>query len=545
MQGSKIKRNTWIFAGFLLLAGVFHLIEGGPKGYQRTVAFCAGFLIYTGLILFWTFSVRERLLPSLSKTYLIAAAVLMLLHLFARTVKYRIAIYDFNLARLCWYLYYTPIVLTPTLFLTGSLHFGAGSLRRRRYEWLLLIPAALIALGVLTNDLHHLAFLPKQGVKQFMGDTGTYTRGPLFYAAYVWAGCMMAGGIVRLLLATRKLKTWTRAVAPFLFLCLIPLLMAFKNRILERGLPVPYLDPEITIFCLIGLLESCIRSRLIPHNENYAGFFSKLRMPAMITDQDLEPVLRSAVPVTADAGQLRAALAGPVYPDPDTRLSGMALRAGYAFFTEDESRLNRVNEELRDANDMISQENEIIRLEQDLAEEKAAVEERSRRYAKAAQETYPTQKKISQLLADAEPDTPAFREKIAKVLVLMAHVKRKTNFVLLEAERDTITAGELASALRESAHYLGSCGMNTSVSVTAVRDFPCREAIALYDSFEAAVEVLLGQTAELWVRLSDDELLLMADGDKLPLLPELPLPVKKACEDGQITVRIATGGERP
>ena len=84
-----------------------------------------------------------------------------------------------------------------------------------------------------------------------------------------------------------------------------------------------------------------------------------------------------------------------------------------------------------------------------------------------------------------------------------------------------------------------------AVSVTAARDFPCREAIALYDCFEAAAEALLGQTAELWVRLSDDELLLMADGDRLPPLPELPLPVRKACEDGQITVRIATGGERP
>jgi hypothetical protein len=270
-----------------------------------------------------------------------------------------------------------------------------------------------------------------------------------------------------------------------------------------------------------------------------------MQLPAMITDLDLQPVLRSAVPVAAEEVQLRAALAGPVYPDPDTRLSGMALRAGYAFFTEDESRLNRVNEELRDANDMISQENEIIRMEQELAEEKAAVEERSRLYAKAAQETYPTQKKISALIAGAEPDTPAFREKVAKVLVLMAHVKRKTNFVLLEAERDTITAEELASALRESAHYLGSCGMNTAVTVTAARDFRCREAIVLYDCFEAVAEALLGQTAELWVRLSDDELLLMADGDRMPTLPELPLPVKTACEDGQITVRIATGGERP
>ncbi len=545
MLSSRTKRNTWFFLGFLLLAGVFHLIEGGPKGYQRTVAFCAGFLIYTGLILFWMLSVRERLLPSRAKNYLIASAMLMLLHLFARTVKYRIAIYDYNLARLCWYLYYTPITLVPTLFLMGSLYFGAGPQRRRRYEWMLLVPAALIALGILTNDLHHLAFLPKQGVKQFMGETGTYTYRPLFYASYAWAGCMMAGGIVRLLLATRKLKPWKRTLAPFLLLCLIPALIYIKNLLKRRGLPVPYLDPEIIIFCLIGTLESCIRGRLIPHNENYAGFFANMQLPAMITDLDLQPVLRSAVPVAAEEVQLRAALAGPVYPDPDTRLSGMALRAGYAFFTEDESRLNRVNEELRDANDMISQENEIIRMEQELAEEKAAVEERSRLYAKAAQETYPTQKKISALIAGAEPDTPAFREKVAKVLVLMAHVKRKTNFVLLEAERDTITAEELASALRESAHYLGSCGMNTAVTVTAARDFRCREAIVLYDCFEAVAEALLGQTAELWVRLSDDELLLMADGDRMPTLPELPLPVKTACEDGQITVRIATGGERP
>ncbi len=544
MQGSNAKRNTLIFVGFLLLAGVFHLIEGGVKGYQSTVAFCSAFLIYTGLILFWTMSVRARLLPSRTKNYMITAALLLLMLLFARAIKYRVAIHAVTLARLCWYAYYIPIVLVPTLFLISTVRFDSMTEGKSRKEWLLLIPAGLLVLGVLTNDLHCLAFLPEPGTTEFTGETGTYKHRFLFYAAYGWAGFMMAGGIVHLVLATRKLKNWTKSLQPFFCLLLIPVLLCVEHRLKEHGMPVLYKDPEILIFCFLGALESCIQNRLIPHNENYAGFFSRLRFPAIITDRQLQPVYRTAVPVAADAGQLRSALAGPVYPDPDTRLSGMAVRAGCAFFTEDESRQNRVNEELRDANDMLSQENEIIERERELIEEKAGVEERSRLYAKAAQEVYSTQKKISELIAGAEPDTPGFRETITKALVLMAYVKRKANFVLLEAERGTVTTEELVSALKESAHYLGFGGMNTAVSVTAERNFPCREAIALYDCFESAAEALYGQTAELWVRLADRELLLLADGDRIPALPALPLPFSCGAEDGQLSIRFATGGEQ-
>ena len=533
------KRNTLVFVAFLLLAGVFHVIEDTPF-FLSTVAFCADFLIYTGLILFWTLSVRERLLPSRAKTYIIASALLLLLFFFLRCLKYRVFIFSAASARMCWYCFYIFIVLVPTLFLMSAVYFGASADSRKRNEWLLLIPAGLLVLGVLTNDLHHLAFLPKPGVQEFLGNSGTYTRRFLFYASYTWAGCMTAGGIIRLVLATRKLKSWKKAAPPFLMLGLIPVLILIRSRADARDLQPMYNDPEILIFCLIGALECCIQSRLIPHNENYTGFFAGLRLPAMITDRALQPAYRTALSVAADSGQLREAIAGPVYPDPDTRLSGMAVRAGYAFFTEDESRLNSVNEELRDANEMLSQENEIIERERELTEEKAGIEARSRLYAKAAQEVYPAQKKISELIARAEPNTPRFRTEIAMALPLMAYVKRKANFVLLEAERDRVTAEELASALRESAHYLGYGGMNTAVSVTTERDFPSREAIAVYDCFEAAAEALYGQTAELWLRLADGELLMMADGGRLPPLPELPLPVTAGCADGQITFRFST-----
>lgn len=68
-----------------------------------------------------------------------------------------------------------------------------------------------------------------------------------------------------------------------------------------------YEVPEILIFCMLGVFEACIRSRLMPRNENYAAFFSAMKIPAMITNAALSPVYRTAEALDAGPEQLRAA----------------------------------------------------------------------------------------------------------------------------------------------------------------------------------------------------------------------------------------------
>ncbi|MBR3419166.1 MAG: hypothetical protein IKG82_10800 [Oscillospiraceae bacterium] len=80
----------------------------------------------------------------------------------------------------------------------------------------------------------------------------------------------------------------------------------------------------------------------------------------------------------------------------------MSLEAGYAFFAEDESTLHRLNEELADANEILSMENELLVRERELTEEKAAIEERSALYTRAARAVYPAQKRISELLGQMQ-----------------------------------------------------------------------------------------------------------------------------------------------
>ena len=549
----KKNKSTWLFAAFLLLAGLLHATDPDQYHFLVTLMYCAEYLILAGLILFWMQSLNRRLLPTRAKRYLLATACLMLLFIAAQFTKFRIAVMPW-LTRYCWYLYYIPMLLIPTLFLMTCIRLSRGTDRRKPDELLFLLPAGLIALGILTNDLHKMAFIPKGMIEELTGRSNTYTHGFLYYVSYAWIGCTVAAGIVFLILACRKRGSWKKAVCPLIILILIPVLLKVRGMI-PKDSPLDFYEwPEIVIFCLLGVFEACIRSRLIPCNENYPGFFAQLDLPVMITDRQLNAVFQTKSPIQATEEQLKESLAKPVSPAPDIRLIGMEIRAGYAFRTEDEGAVNRLNEEIQDANEVLLQENEVLEREQELAVEQAGIEERSRLYKKAAQEVYPAQKKISEILENAQPGTASFRKDIEKALVLTAYVKRKANFVLVEAERKTISAKELASAMEESSHYLRYSGMNAAVDVTAERAFPCRRAMAIYDCFETAAEELLGKASDLFVRLRDDELLIMAEtgeisdlsvhgtdgrpvSEALPDLSGVPLPVRWTCEDGQLVLR--------
>lgn len=540
-------KGALLYLAFLFLGGIFHVMDN-VVAYQdnyisSTWLFCIDLMIYSGLILHFVQSVRRRLLPSPARTYMIASGILMEFFLLVRTLSHRIVQWSPLIKRHCWYLYYVPVILVPVLFLMSSFYFGDRPEQHSRIKRYPLILGIVLVIGILTNDLHHLAFKPNPDTEIFIGKSGTYTHGILFYAAYIWAGSMIAASIVHLIGISRKMKDWKKAIRPFLCLLLIPLLTSINKIMVAADLPEPFQMTEILIFCMIGVQEYCIRNRLLPHNINYDAFFSQLELPVNITNKEFVPVYQTAVTIPADKAQMQQAVGGHIYPEPDTRLSGMGLQAGYAFFASDESTQHRLNEELEDANDILSIENELLAREQELIQEKGAIEERSRLYDKAAQEIYPAQKRIAALLDTIQPDTPSFRQDMARVLFMTAFVKRQANFVMLEADQGAITAVELTAALKESFHYMDYCGIHTAARITASRDFTCRNAMAVYECFEEAAEVLIGKTEELWLRLTDEELTVMADTEAPLMLPEQPLPVSCVCEDGQTVIRVQIGGD--
>ena len=536
------KRSTWLFAACLLAAGICNIFTRTGSILVNTVMFCCNFMIETGLLVYWTQSLRERMLRTPARRRMIGIAALMIAYLLLRVCKYRVFGEEAVLIRYTGYAFYIPTALVPALFLMVCIRIRrSGRTGNVLREHLLLVSALVTAAVFMTNDSHRLVYRPYGDMESFTLKNGTYSYGPLFFVSWAVMGGTVAAGILILLQEARRSRK--PQLKPLI--CVLALWAAVSAAVVlwdNWGIAQMYSTPECFIFGMLGVLETCVRTRMIPCNENHAGFFSRMSLPVMITDREFSPVYRTAKAVDASPEELRASLEDPVHPDPDTCLSGFPVRAGYAFYTEDETELHRLAEELREANEMISMENEVILREQELAEEKTSIEERGRLYRTAAQAIYPAQKRIDGLLETAVPDTPAFWPAVARALAVTAYVKRRANFCMLEAERDTILAEELSSALRESVHYLRMCGLDAYADLHIEADCPCAEAVALYDCFEAVAESLLGKERAVLVRLTGAELRITADGDEAPAPPELPLPADITCEDGQLAFRFRRGG---
>ena len=543
MYSGKEKKNTLLFLALLLLAGFAYLLTRTRISIVDTFMFSANFMLYIGLLIFWMHSVRDRLLPTRARRYVILSALLMIFYLLVRVLRFRI-LTEVVIRRYVDYAYNIPMVLVPTLFLMTCIRISRGEeAEGKGKERLLLIPACAILLLILSNDLHQLFYRRLIPLQEFHSIVGTYTYGPLFYLMYGWMAITMVTGFVILIRKTCRQNL--RGLAWFAGVAFLWIGLALLNRLVftPLGLVRMYHSPEIQVFGMLGSFEVCIRNRLIPYNENYTGFFSNLGLPVHITDEALRTVYETNLQIPASPEQLSAAVTGPVYLDEDTRLSGMKIRPGYAFWTEDESELHRENRRLAQANELLSEENDLIAVENELKAKKARLDAQNRVYDRIAAALYPKQKQIEALLMSTPPDSERFPSVLAVCCVLNAYCKRKSNLMLLSEESLPRANRELFLALQESARFLKCCGIDAAASGEEYSELPLETVHALYDSFETLIEAFLPYMRRMTVSLSPLGVRLAAEADSIPAMPETVLPVEQSESDGCFFLTIfAEGG---
>ena len=297
MDGILSHKHTLRFAGFLILAGICNLLTRTPNTLFNTVMFCANFVIYLALILYWVQYVRMRILPTRTRTYITAYSLFMILYIMQKVVRYRLVVDSVAAYRFMGYFYFLPLVAMPTLLLVTAIDLRYGNSKKSNIvERIILALSAAVSLFALTNDLHHLVYVPTVDLSVFDMGNNTYTWGIGFYAIYGWIILSLAAGALLLFNAVsqngkKAIIILICAIATWLLLSLVHAL------VFERfELPRPFYKPEIDCFGCMLIFECCIRSRLIPFNENYEGFFEKLKMPILITDRDLEIVHETASP---------------------------------------------------------------------------------------------------------------------------------------------------------------------------------------------------------------------------------------------------------
>ena len=498
--------------GLFILAGVFRQMDRMAAPLPSAVCFLLTNLIYIGLAMSWGFSISRRILHCDDRRWLLLGCAMTVLWLFLRTVKYRF-FSDDTVTRHLWYLYYVPQILAPLFSLFAALQLGRreGDAFSRRW-YLLFIPAALLIDGILSNDLHQMAFRSVPGAAALQAD---YTHGWMYYLAMTWiVGLLLATGIIvyrKCRISESRRYAWVPLCA---FLSGIVLCaLSFANTYTFHKMP--------ECFCLTfaAFWESCLQVGLIPTNGYYRYFFSESTVAAQIVDGQGQPVYRAKNAPDLTAGQLDAAAREAILLNADTRLQSAPVQDGRVYWVEDISKINRIQGQLAEINARLSEKNELIQAENELKRQRAQIEEKNRLMDEMIALVQPQLLQINRLLE--EENAQALNvQNLKQVCLLGAYVKRRVNLALICDQKTVVPVDELAHCILESLTYLTQYGAVCALHQEGKGSVRSCDVQTAYDFFEDCLEAALPSLSALMVRVECSERfsirLMMEDAAGLP-----------------------------
>ncbi len=399
-----------------------------------------------------------------------------------------------RITRHLWYLYYVPQILAPLFSLFAALQLGRredAAFSRRWY--LLFIPAALLIGGILSNDLHQMAFRFTPGAATLEAD---YTHGWIYYFAMTWT--------VSLLLTTGIVVCCKCRVSDCRQIAYVPLCVFLGGFALcalsFANIYTFHKMPECFCLTFAAFWESCLQVGLLPTNGHYRYFFSESTVAAQIVDGQGCPVYRAKNAPDLTAGQLDAAAREAILLNADTRLQSAPVQGRRVYWVEDISKINRIRAQLAEINARLSEKNELIQAENALKRQRAQIEEKNRLMDEMIALVQPQLLQINRLLKE-ETAQALNVQNLKQVCLLGAYVKRRVNLALICDQKAVVPVDELTHCIRESLTYLTQYGAVCALHQEGKGSVSSRDAQTAYDFFEDCLEAALPSLSALMVRV--------------------------------------------
>ena len=530
-QNKTTLQNIILVAVLLIIAYIFRMISRQMTDtFLPTLLTMLRAIIHVSIVLIWTISLRRRVVNIQVRRLLVSSGLLMAMWLVAKNIKWEFFTNNTEPAvRYLWYSFYIPMVMIPCLGIFITQFIGKpDSYRLPKWTYFCYVPAILISLGVLTNDLHNLAFAFPNGIEMFDSD---YTYGFVYWCAMVWYVGLSVAFVANLLRKSRVPGSKMMQQVPiFVMLGAIVFWLLYTLKIINGDLSV--------IDCiLIGtLLETAIQAGLVPTNSSYTELFKNTTVPVIIVDDDYNAKYTSGGAMPVNEEEMRESKSGTVAIG-NTLLSSAPIRAGRVLWQDDVTILNRQREELDDVRESLAEESVLIRAETEIKENQAKADEKNRLYDRIARDVKPQLVIISSLLDKAEKGENV-KNNLTRVAVMGSYVKRRGNLLLIGSERGVIPIREVENAIRESSDNLRLIGIDVSLAVSGNLDIPLDYALKVYDLYERVVEVTLDSMTAIFIRLK-------SINDKIQLSIQIGAnegasenALKSISSDGRLSVEI-------
>ena len=463
-------------------------------------------LLYLIIYFEWLFAIRRRFLHKRIRRLLLGAASLMIYWIIIRYIKYEIVPAKAALNRYLWYSYYMPITLIPLQFFLATLYVGKPERSDVSRRWMLLyLPVGLMIGGVLTNDLHQAAFRFPQG---FTAWNEIYTHGPLYFAAAGFAVLCMIGCIVTVFRTCIRHHFRRYFLLPVAELGIgavyFSLYASFpgEKMFFQKGMELP----EFTCLALIGFWECLVYWHLIPSNRNHQDFFQASSIHAGLTDDHFLIQMKAPSGIMPAVEEIIASEKGDVLmEDGHTLLKSRFVQGGHFYWMEDMTEQNRLNRELEETGDYLTEEHAILDAETKLEESRKRSAQQSQLYDQIAKSVQAQLDEIGEILDHLPEDEEGFRQGMKVAGILGAYIKRRSNLLLLASDGQEISTDELNISIRESLEYVQLLNIPCHAEIAGGYQLSAGLALLLYEMCEAVIESSLPGVKGLLVTLHVSE----------------------------------------
>lgn len=457
-------------------------------------------IIFSGLIIGWGVSVAYRIVQKNIRICLVISAALMLLWMALRAIKYNSPADINTYGRYLWYSYYIAMVFLPLMMFFAMLNIGKPENTNNR-KYLLIIPAAVLVLLVMTNDFHQLAFVFEP---DFHNWNKQYSYGPVYYVIVVWIFILVLSSIVlsinRCRISATRKKLWIPIV-----IILVAIIYTLWNNLNHgySGLRI-YNVPEVFCFASIALWESLIQIGLVPSNTGYGDFFNASNLNTLIFDNEGNVKYRSknATNVSKDVVLQNG---NSVVIDENIILKKHNIKGGKVVWTEDISAINRINRELSEVKEQISEYNVILKSEAELKKRRAAVTEQNKLYDSITEFIRPQLCDLENILKNIENNSGDISVNYARACVVNVYIKRISNLLIMAKSRKMLNAFELENSIRELAEYISVYGISCSFFSNVSGEISAEKTIALFKFIGIFIRHIMNCTDALLFNLKVNE----------------------------------------
>ena len=424
--------------------------------------------IYIVLVAVWFHDVRRRVLDDSISRIVTAICAFDFYLLIARTIKYCLVFELTYLETLTWYLPCVGVIQSATLMFLLSVAIGEPDTKGFKRHHLLVIPGAVISILMVTNDIHNLAY-------RFLAD-GSYKHGILYYIYIFWVVVMFG---ISLVIMYRKcsVSPGRRYVwIPFAVLIGFFLVLNIITTILDNSdywRIVRYNWYETFIAMEIVYIESCIAIGLIPSRSGFDQLFRNSSVAVEIADTTGKTVMRSSVELK-ESDEKNIIRKHAVIP------------GGYICWNDDVTDINRITESIVSSVSELTEENDLIRAEKDLNNADKEYTLKVAIYDDITRAVEPQAVKIKEILDKGDPDYSA-------LVIYGVFIKRKANLMILSADTNELTAGELYLSLKDAMEYLKFSGIDITLKINGKDEdlsvaVPAPVIISLFDEYQRYIE---------------------------------------------------------